>query len=110
MDVLTIILIVIAVILLAAVIFLAVRTFGGMSDEERKKFLDACGKAVKIVLAALEDGKITIDELKDILRALLEILATFNKADVMQIASEFGAAKYLTGKTAETSEIVVEQK
>lgn len=107
MEVVSIVLITLIAILIVAIIFLIVKLAKKMTDEERKVFLDKCLAAVKVVIAALADGKITTDELKQILKALVEIIACFNNKSYRNTVDELGAAPYLND--AANEEIIVER-
>lgn len=95
MEIVTVTLIILIAIMTAAIVFLAIKLWSGFDPEVRKAFLDRCLAAIKIVFAALEDGKITSDELKKILKALVEIITVFKGSSYEETVEELGAAKYL---------------
>ena len=109
METLTIVLIVVCVVLLAAGIFLAVRYFKGLTDEQRTMFINACTKAVKTILAALADGKITAAELLQIAQALIAVIASFAGKSSEVVAEELGATEYIN-TVSENEEIIIEGK
>lgn len=106
-DVVFTTLLILIAIMLAAIIFLAIKLWTGFDPEVRKAFLDKCLAAIKIVFAALEDGKITSDELKKILKALVEIIAVFKGSSYEDTVEELGASVYLN--EGANSEIKVEK-
>lgn len=107
MEVVSIVLIVLIAILIAAIIFLIVKLGKKMTDEQRKLFLDKCLAAVKVVIAALADGKITISELKQILKALVEIIACFNDSTFTCTAEELGASPYLNDTSVDDARVEI---
>lgn len=109
METLTIVLIVVCVVLLAAGIFLGVRYFKGLTDEQRKMFINACTNAVKTILAALADGKITAAELLQIAQALIAVIASFAGKSASEVAEELGATEYIN-TVSENEEIIIEDK
>ena len=109
METLTIVLIVVCVVLLAAGIFLAVKYFKGLTDEQRTMFINACTKAVKTILAALADGKITAAELLQIAQALIAVIAAFAGKPASDVAEELGATEYIN-TVSENEEIIIEGK
>ena len=109
METLTIVLIIVCVVLLAAGIFLGVRYFKGLTDEQRTKFINACTKAVKTILAALADGKITAAELLQIAQALIAVIASFAGKPASEVAEELGATEYIN-TVSENEEIIIEDK
>ena len=109
METLTIVLIIVCVVLLAAGIFLAVKYFKGLTDEQRTMFINACTKAVKTILAALADGKITAAELLQIAQALIAVIAAFAGKPASDVAEELGATEYIN-TVSENEEIIIEDK
>lgn len=93
-------------VLLALIIFLVVKFFKELSSEEKAGFATACTNAVKVVMAALADGKITAQELVQIAKALIGIIAAFAGKSFESVAEELGATEYIN-TASESEEIPV---
>lgn len=107
MDALTVVLIIIVGVLIAASVALAAMYFRRFTDDERLAFIAACTTAVKTALAALADGKITAAEMVQIIKALVEVIAAISGKPAETVSAELGAANYL--KSEPDAELKAEQ-
>lgn len=95
MEPLTIVLLVLLAVAVAAIIFLMVKYFKTWDDATRQLVLDRLGETVQIVIEALKDGKIEQSELKQILEALIRVIAAIKGDYVSAITAKYDAEQYL---------------
>lgn len=95
MEPLTIVLLVLLAVAVAAIIFLMVKYFKTWDDATRQLVLDRLGETVEVVIAALKDGKIEQAELKQILESLIRVIAAIKGDYVSVVTAKYDAEQYL---------------
>ena len=88
MEIITIVLIVVACILAALCIFLMVRSHATWSDEKRAVVIADLKQIASTVLEALRDGKVTMEEFKQIYDELLTLIADISGKTVSAVAAD----------------------
>lgn len=104
MEPLTIVLLVLLGLAVAALIFLLVKYFGKMDETTRAEVLVRLGEVVKILLESLKDGKISQDELKTILQAVIRVIAAIKGEYTAVVAAQYGADEVLEIEEKKTAE------
>lgn len=104
MEPLTIVLLVLLGLAVAALIFLLVKYFGKMDETTRAEVLGRLGEVVKILLESLKDGKISQDELKAILQAVIRVIAAIKGEYAAVVAAQYGADEVLEIEVKKTAE------